>query len=238
MKVKFMPFEFKVNTDKRTIEGYASTYGNKDLVGDIVEGGAFKKTLRERKDKIKFLWQHDWFTPIGKPLHMEEDSKGLFVEAQFSKTQAGNDALTLADDGVLDSFSIGYDVVRDDYKADTATRHLLELKLYEFSLVTFPANEKARVSAVKSVEDFTKILKKTGSQDVTMLLKEGRTLSKANRDLIENAIKALEEVLAIAEPSEDTRKNDPQPPLNKITNDLGIDAKELADLLQNFKVKM
>lgn len=233
--IKAFPFEMKLNKDKRTIEGYASTFGNKDLVGDIIEPGAFNKTIMERGNKVKFLWQHNPYMPIGKPLRMSEDSKGLYVEAHLSKTQMGNDALALAEDEVIDSFSIGYDIVKDEYDTDSSSRYLKELKLYEFSLVTFPANEEAKVRGLKNYDDFTKFLKDTAGMDVTTLLKEGRTLNRANRQLIETAIKALQDVLNISEPSEKGTAPDTQQDGKPLLTIDGLEQKELAELLENFK---
>lgn len=194
-EIKTLPFEMKLNESKRTIEGYASTFGNKDLVGDIVEPGAFKKTIQESGNRVKLLWQHA--EPLGKPLRMAEDSKGLHVEAYISKTSLGNDALELVNDGVIDRMSIGYQVVKDRYEPQEKTRYLKELKLMEFSLVTFPANEEAAITGTKSYSEFMGLLSKTSALDVTRLLKEGRALNSTNRQLIEDAIRALQSVLDI-----------------------------------------
>jgi uncharacterized protein len=234
---KAFPFEFKMSADKRTLEGYASTH-DRDQVGDIVQPGAFSKTLKERgpaegrKSKIKFLWQHDPYQPLGPVVRMSEDSKGLHVEAKFSKTTLGNDAITLVEDEALDSLSIGYDVIKDEYDTAKATRYLNELKLYEFSLVTFPANEAATVSGVKAYDQLAELLHKTGRTNVSEFLKEGRTLSKANKELIETAIKALQDILAISEPDNSTQKSQMKP-LDNISD---WDWKELSDLANNFKI--
>ena len=222
---KTLPFEAKVNADKRTIEGYASTFGNKDYVGDIVDPGAFTKTIRERADRIKFLWQHS--DPLGKPLRMEEDSKGLYVEAYISNTTLGNDALELVKDGVIDRFSIGYDVLNDSYENETKSRHLKELRLWEFSLVTFPANDGAALTGVKSLEEFTNLLKKGATMSLADEIKAGAVLSKSNRELINNAIKALNEVLEISEPVQKNHSQEP-PALHE------LDPEELKTLLNHF----
>lgn len=250
-EIKAFPFEFKLNKSKRTLEGYASTFGNRDLVGDIVEPGAFNKTIKERgpkigednkvKSKIKLLWQHDPWQPLGVPVRMSEDSKGLNVEAQISETTLGNDAMILIDDGALDSLSIGYDVVKDEFKSETNTRHLKEVKLYEFSLVTFPANEDATLKSMKSMSHLENLLKKAGVADVTMLLKEGRKLSSNNEQLIRNAIEALEAVLDMGEPEEDdeetasksTRRDGKEP----LDINLGYDLEELKAIAENFRLK-
>src|SRR5699024_10780708 len=125
----------------RTFSGYASTW-DKDLGGDIIAKGAFAKTLSERAGRVKVLWQHS--EPIGNPVSMREDERGLFVEAQLSKTRLGDEALELMRDGVIDQMSIGYSVPEGKSERDSDGNRLIkELKLYEFSAVTFPMNEAA-----------------------------------------------------------------------------------------------
>lgn len=232
--VKSIPMEIKLNEESRTFEGYASTFGNKDYVNDIVMPGAFKKTILERfpKKMIKVLYQHQ--EPIGIPLHMEEDSKGLYVKAHVSRTTLGNDVLELMRDGVIDRMSIGYDIVQDEIDRNEGTRLLKELRLFEFSPVTFPANDEAIISQVKSITDMEQLLSKAiGGQEMTRLLKEGRVLSKSTANKIVTAIEALNEVLAAANietekhgPPEGTHKENQQQ-----KNDFTLDPQELQSIL-------
>lgn len=144
--------EFKADdVQGRTFSGYASTY-ERDLGNDIVLPGAFSKTLSERGNRIKALWQHS--EPIGRVVNASEDSKGLFVEVKLSETPRGNEALALIKDGVIDQMSIGYAVPQGkaDF-SDDGTRYIKELKLFEVSAVTFPMNENAIITGVKSVKD-------------------------------------------------------------------------------------
>lgn len=148
-----------LDTAGRTIEGYANTFGNIDQGGDVVHPGAFSKTLAERGGAIKFLWQHNPAEPIGKPVEIREDPKGLFVKAVISDTMRGRDALALLKDGAISGLSIGYDAIKGgtDYsKTDTGetVRNLREVKLWEFSLVTFPMNEAAGVTALKAIDGY------------------------------------------------------------------------------------
>lgn len=158
MEHKLLSFEVTdLNIEGRTLEGYASVFGNIDLGGDIVHPGAFTKTLAERGDKVKFLWQHDMQEPLGRPLELREDGRGLFIKAIISDTVRGRDALALLRDGAIDGMSIGYDAVKGgtDYdKADNGdtVRNLRELRLWEFSLVTLGMNEEAQVTALKEQE--------------------------------------------------------------------------------------
>ncbi len=144
----------KMDAQEGTFQGYASTFGNLDLVGDVIHPGAFTKTLAERGGKVRLLWQHDTTEPIGKPLELREDAKGLYIKAKVSDTSRGRDALALLRDGAIDSMSIGYDVIPSgvDFSKGSdgkTVRNLRELKLYEVSLVSFPANEQATVLSVK-----------------------------------------------------------------------------------------
>lgn len=155
MEHKTLTFEVKaIDYTGRTLEGFAAAFGNLDQVGDVIHPGAFRKTLAERGQKIKFLWQHDPTEPIGKLIEAHEEPGGLFVKAIISDTQRGRDALALLKDGAIGEMSIGYDTVKGgmDYTKDAkgnTIRNLREIKLYEFSLVTFPANEQAVVTSVK-----------------------------------------------------------------------------------------
>lgn len=236
---KALEIEIKANTSKREIEAYASTYGNRDLVGDIVVKGAFAKTLSERfaggsKNGVKVLWQHMPSMPIGLPIHMEEDSKGLYTVSKLSKTDWGDRALELVNDKVVDKMSIGYDVIKDDYSTD-GNRLLKELKLYEYSLVTFPANEQADILGSKSMEQLTELLSQVGAADMSQLFsnqKAGAVMSQANIDHVKRAIEALNEVLAAAgvEPGKST-----QPGNGKSIIDEEVNPQELQLILQSIK---
>jgi len=157
MEVKAIAFDdSQVNMEERTFKGYASTFGNVDEVGDIIEAGAFAKSIQERgpegTKQIKVLWQHDM--PLGMPTVMLEDSKGLYVEGKISKTRLGDEALELMRDGVVDRMSIGFSIPQGKAMWDEAmqVRKIKEVKLFEFSPVTFPANEMAVVTGVKNLE--------------------------------------------------------------------------------------
>ena len=154
MEQKAVGAEFKVDTAKRIIEGYASVFGNRDHANDVVLPGAYKKTLAGRIERIKSMRDHK--TLIGRAIHAEEDSKGLFTRTQVSKTRDGDETLELVADGALSAMSIQYDTIQSEYGVHTdgeKARFLKELKLYEFGPVTWPCNEAAVITAVKQVEE-------------------------------------------------------------------------------------
>lgn len=144
MEYKQFRAEVKAKT-KNTFEGYASVFGNKDDGGDIMQYGAFTKTILENMRRIKVLYMHSMFDLIGKPLRLNEDSKGLEFEAFVSDTILGKDVMTLINDKVITDMSIGYERVKSDYDEVTNTRTLKEVKLWEISPVTWGMNELAGI---------------------------------------------------------------------------------------------
>ena len=146
---KSIPFqveEIKDRSDGWSFTGYASTFGNTDLGGDVVLKGAFRESLSARKPRL--LWQHDMGEPIGVVTGLVEDQKGLHGEFKLSKTARGSDAYQLLKDGAVDSLSIGY-VASDVEFKDDGTRELKSVDLLEVSIVSLPMNEMALVTAVK-----------------------------------------------------------------------------------------
>ncbi|MER2519739.1 MAG: HK97 family phage prohead protease [Bdellovibrionales bacterium] len=134
--------------------GYASVFGALDLQNEIVAPGAFAHSLkswRRQNRSPAMLWMHDPTLPIGLWQSVHEDQNGLAVEGRLAlRTQKGAEAYELLKMGALTGLSIGYRVVVSRIDSKTKARVLSEVDLFEVSLVTFPANEAARVSDVKS----------------------------------------------------------------------------------------
>lgn len=150
--------------------GHAAVFDNVDDGGDIIEPGAFSRTIKENFDRIKILSQHnDCDLPIGKPIELREDDKGLFVRGKISDTQKGRDVQTLLKDGVLNELSIGYDAITFDFDSDKGVRHLKEVRLWEISIVTWAMNDQATIDEVKSLAESLKIEAKAGKITRTRL---------------------------------------------------------------------
>lgn len=128
--------------------GYASLFGAPDQNGDIVEPGAFAASLarlRAEGRSVKFLWQHDPAHPIGVWHDVSEDARGLVMRGRLVTDVAkGAEAAALLASGAIDGLSIGYRTVRSE-KAGKG-RRLIELDLWEVSLVTFPMLPSARAA--------------------------------------------------------------------------------------------
>lgn len=148
-----------------TFRGYGAIFGNVDSYGEVIEHGAFAKSLSEWQAKGKWpkmLLQHggwgiglDDMMPVGEWTLMEEDRKGLKVEGRLfaTETERGQYIYEGLKSGVLDGLSIGFQVVnsRSEIVDEEERRILTEIKLWEVSIVTFPANDKARISSVKTL---------------------------------------------------------------------------------------
>ena len=147
LETKDLTLELKADGDKGEITGYGSVFGVLDSYGDRIEPGAFATTLSQRMPKM--LWQHDWTQPIGKWTEAREDATGLMVRGRLSLgTERGREAQSLLKDGVLDGLSIGFRTRTADWEGNT--RVIRDVELWEVSVVTFPANEAATVTSVKS----------------------------------------------------------------------------------------
>lgn len=151
--------EVKGVTDAGVFEGYASTFGDRDLGGDIVVAGAMTKSLKSRGAKgVRMFADHDSRKRIGVWTDLTEDEKGLYVKGRLLlEKQDGRDAYIDLKEGALDGMSIGFRTKSDSYDGRRKARMLKEIDLLEISLVSFPMNENARVTGVKAANDIKTI---------------------------------------------------------------------------------
>ena len=180
--------EVKANGVKGTFTGYGSIFGNEDQGSDIMQKGAFTKSLKNRPaSKVKLLYQHKTDEPIGVFEDMYEDEKGLFVQGKLAMgTQKGREAYELLKMGALDGMSIGFraDPEKQGYnESKRGTRTLKEVDLMEISLVTFPMNESALIETVKgnakNIREWEKILRDAGGLSRTEAKIGAKALSES-----------------------------------------------------------
>ena len=150
------PFQLKALNDSGTFSGYGSVFGVMDSYYDIVAPGAFADSLAAQKATGRLpalLWQHRSAEPLGIYTSMVEDNIGLKVDGQLAlDTVRGAEAYTLLKMGAISGLSIGYATREDSYDRVTGVTTLKKVDLWEVSLVTFPANDVARVQGVKSID--------------------------------------------------------------------------------------
>lgn len=143
--------------DDGTFEGYASVFSTEDNHGDTVRKGAFGKGLQKLAKsgkKIKMLFNHDRYQPIGVFTRADEDDTGLYVEGKLTLgVQKADETRLLMLDEAIDSMSIGGYVVKEHWDNKYTKRELSEIELREISPVVFPALDQARILSVKSLTD-------------------------------------------------------------------------------------
>ena len=158
--------------DGTVVSGYASLWGEPDAGGDVVERGACAASLRRLSaegGRVRMLWQHDPQQPIGLWDEVNEDERGLRVRGRILPEIArGREAAALVRSGAIDGLSIGYRTLRAAQGKD-GRRHLLEIDLWEVSLVTFPMLRKARLAAKSDLRDPLQLL-----HDLTATAREAR----------------------------------------------------------------
>lgn len=164
-----VPFEIRAVNDDGTFTGYGSVFGVKDAYDEIVAKGAFAESLQGRMPAL--LWQHRSGEPIGVYTDAKEDDIGLVLSGRLAlKTQRGAEAHELLKMKAITGMSIGFVTREDSFDKATGIRTLKKVDLWEVSLVTFPANDAARVTGVKGfdpehlpdIKSFERFLRESG----------------------------------------------------------------------------
>ena len=150
-------FEVKgLDEEARTFQGLAATW-DLDLGGDVIEPGAFKKTLKDwasSKRVLPLLDSHNGHSVravVGKLTEAEETKGGLESTFEVIDGPDGDEVFRRVKGGYVDGLSIGYSAVAVRYPETEAEqnsgvyRFLKEVKLHEVSVVLWPMNPEARI---------------------------------------------------------------------------------------------
>ena len=156
-----------LDTTQGIVTGYFAMFGNKDLDGDIIEPGAFSKTIQERGPKgkglIKYLLDHDKNKAVAVINELYEDGKGLYYEAKVGSHMVGKDFLEMVKSGIINQHSFGFSVPKDKSYFDQSRKAniIKEVMMYEGSAIQFLGdNPETTHIGLKSFEDYLKSLEK------------------------------------------------------------------------------
>jgi HK97 family phage prohead protease len=193
IRTNSVDFEVRAEGDGMTFTGYASVFNSpsEDLGGfvEYVAPGAFKRSLQSRNE-VKLLWNHDSGEPLaslrGGTMQLFEDERGLKVTAQLPNTTRGRDIAELLRTKVIDSMSFGFNVIKDSWSRDGQTRTLESVRLFEVSVVSFPAYE-ATVAQVRSAPS----INADELADALLKLESGEELDEKNANLITEVVGKL-----------------------------------------------
>jgi len=164
------------------IQGIAATWdGPPDMHGDIIERGAFEKSLAEHEaagTRPALLWGHSQSDPIGKWIELRETEAGLEVTGQLTlSVRKADEAMALAVDGAL-GLSIGFKPIRQ--VAHKGANLLQEVFLGEISLVGMAANPRAVITSVKSLNQVKSITEyQSFLHDLGLSVRESKRLARS-----------------------------------------------------------
>jgi HK97 family phage prohead protease len=207
-----VPLELKELTEAGEFIGIASPYGNKDLGNDIVERGAFTKTIAERGKKVRLMDSHTTRVGIAE---VSETASALEAKGKLNlDKQAGRDVHSdlkfYQAQGLPMGLSIGYKTVKADMD-DKGIRHLKEVMLFEVSVTEIPMNEEALITSVKDTNGFLETAILSAREEI----KAGRRISAETRRKLEAAKAEIEALLAeeaaIGTPPEEAASKETEP---------------------------
>jgi len=190
------------------VSGYFAVFGNKDLDGDVIEPGAFTKTVMERgpqgKQLIKYLLDHDKNKVVAKIMNLYEDEKGLRYEAKIGSHAAGQDFQKMIESELINQHSFGFRTIKEQFDQEAKANLIKEVMMYEGSAVQFlGANPETTFIDLKSEEDafkyldrLEKFVKTSDASDETLEKLENQL--KSLLDILKPAAATLEETKAEA----------------------------------------
>lgn len=160
------------------VEAYLTKWDSVDSYKSTFKRGSFKKTFQERGGKIRLIWNHEELA--GKVLEAREDDYGPFVRVKFNlDTRSGKEAFSHVKHGDVDSFSFGFNVIKDGWK--DGIREITEVRCMECGPVIFEANSQAKIVDVRA-DDFSQTFANTE------LRERGRKLRHALDETLDDVI--------------------------------------------------
>jgi len=196
-RINHVDFEMRAEGDDgMTFTGYASVFNSpsEDLGGfvEYVAPGAFSRSLKSRSE-VKLLWNHDTGEPLasmrGGTLKLYEDERGLKVTAKLPNTTRGRDVAELIRTGVVDSMSFGFNVMKDSWSRDGATRTLESVRLFEVSVVSWPAY--TSTAGTVSVRSLDSTINADQLADALLKLESGEELDPEHATIITDVVNRL-----------------------------------------------
>jgi len=228
MDLKFCNVKVKAigdDTPAGTFQAYASVFDNVDSYGDVVRKGAFERTLAEwaeRDAKLPLLWGHDFYDPFSNIGHIEEakeDDHGLWVEGVIDlENPKGAQVYRLLKGGRVDQMSFAFDTVqsRRGTVDGVDVNELIDLTLYEVSVVPLGANQETEILLVKE----------RGAKAGRVLSAKNETALRSGLEQIQAGVKAVKDVLASVGEGEDEGKANGSEPAKSAEGPDGVKANE------------
>lgn len=149
-----LSFRFEPNADAAEFSGHAVIWGERNAHNEIVERGAFTKTLalhRAEGTRPVMLWSHNRDEIIGVWEEVREDDKGLFVRGRLiTEITGGRETYERIKAGAVNGLSIGFRMRPGGERRSAGIRYLREIDLVEISVVGQPSAGRARITSIRS----------------------------------------------------------------------------------------
>lgn len=162
-------------SDSITLGGYAAMFNSRTTLwegfDEIIVPNAFSKTLSEQGD-VRCLFNHDWSKVLGRTksgtLRLFEDERGLKFEVDIPNNSYANDLVESMERGDINQCSFGFFITKEelDWDSDPVLRTILEVELYEVSIVSIPAYDDTEAAVMRgkqeknAIETRLKLIKK------------------------------------------------------------------------------
>jgi uncharacterized protein len=217
-RVNTSEFEVRETPDGMTFTGYAAVFNSASEPLPFIERiapGAFRRSLRDRSD-IKLLWNHDTGEVLASTrsgsLRLYEDEKGLRVEAELANTSRGRDTAELIRTQRVDAMSFGFTVPPggDEWNEDGSERTVKSVRLFEVSIVAFPAfTATAGSTAVRALDKVaTRAEVDVDALNDTLLkIENGEEITPDERVLVEKVLDTLAPVSEETDTVEETEED-------------------------------
>ena len=212
-----------IDSKQGLVSGYFAAFGNIDAHTDVIDSGAFAKTIKEWGPsgiaRIAHLADHNPTKRVAKIIELSEDSHGLLYRSQFlgNNHTLARDTLIEIEAGILKEHSIGFNIIQERRYEETNIFHLQEIRLFEGSHVTWGANMETPIVEVKDLSELPKMVQLFADQmkAIERCLSRGITDEAAIKwenqfEQYDNYLKQVREALAAREPSNDTLNHEPQ----------------------------
>jgi len=139
---------------------YFANFGSRDSDNDVIMEGAYTKTIKENRDRIKHIKNHDINKPVGLIKNLYIDTIGAIAESQMSKSTDGRDALIMYSEGIITEHSQGFVTMKERFNDMEGFNEILEVQLWEVSTLTgWGANSNTPVLGIKSISNDVELKK-------------------------------------------------------------------------------
>ena len=154
--IEFADIETRADDEGRHIRGLVAPFLTQYDTGKYIEtftSSTFDKSIQERGQRIPLLEQHDNSRhPIGMAISWEKNTDGLVADFKLAPTARGDEAHTLAQEGIVTGLSVGFIPIRNRTSSIGGRTHIqrLEARLDHVGLVTTAAFSDAKVLSVRA----------------------------------------------------------------------------------------